>query len=132
MLKLVAARREPAHRASRAKVGSDVRKLSAHIDADQALGQATQRAVARGRRTIVDVHGSLKSGPGRLRPQPDGRGRPRDRARVLAAMARQIADIHQRLLMFSASVELEMDRLDLVRADLAQLSADARTRKKLR
>jgi hypothetical protein len=47
-------------------------------------------------------------------------------------MARQIADIHQRLLMFSASVELEMDRLDLVRADLAQLSADARPRKKVR
>jgi hypothetical protein len=39
-------------------------------------------------------------------------------APVLADIVARLEDIHQRLLLFSTSIELEIDRLDMVQAEI--------------
>jgi hypothetical protein len=44
-------------------------------------------------------------------------------APVLADFVVRLEDIHQRLLLFSTSIELEIDRLDMVQAEIEHLTA---------
>jgi hypothetical protein len=81
---------------------------------DRALGLSTQRAVAAGRRTIVDAHCCLRRLVSRLPPGKPAAG---DGAHA-AEIAGQLTAVHHRLLRLSSDVEREIDRLDILCAEL--------------
>jgi hypothetical protein len=127
MLKLVsprpyAARRKPRRRKN---VSDGAPVLYQQIEDDRAAGQTTQRIVAGGRRTIVEVHCCLQRAVSRTArsetpPVPAEEG-----VRRMSELTCQLDTIHQRLLLFSSSVELEIDRLDMICAEVEQLIARA-------
>lgn len=126
MLKLVDLR-QPASsdkRAPRANDRNEARALYLHIDGDRSLGQATQRAVARARRVIVDAHCHAPRGEPKRAASPEPAGTAP--AAALPDLTGRLADIHQRLLHFSSQVELEMDRLDIVKAEIDAVVARRR------
>lgn len=94
--------------------------LAGHIAASQVLGETIQRTVARGRRAIVDVQCGPPLWTRVRRPPPAGASAASD---ATAALSRQVQQIHERLLNFAARVELEMDRLEVARADLERAFA---------
>jgi hypothetical protein len=124
MLKLVSPRPHAQRRAAptRVKKGDGVRMLHRWITGDRLAGDSAQRTVARARRTVIDVHCGVRraeSRAARLLTNPE-------HARLLADIAGRLEDIHQRLLLFSTSIELEMDRLDMVQAEVEHLGAPPR------
>lgn len=121
MLKLVSPRRARAHRR---EIPPDMAPmLCGQADDDLVSAQATQRTVGVGRRTIVEAYGSLQ----RALSQHDVPERSvthlsdTERQQVVAGFAAQLKTIHERLLLLSTSVELEIDRLDVLRAEIEQL-----------
>jgi hypothetical protein len=131
MLKLVEKRTSPpaAKLAARPKVSSETRALYIQLNDERSLGYAAQRAVARARRRIVEVHCHAKG----LEPGADPRAaRTRIAARShqsLAGLSRRLAEIHRRLLELSSGIELEMDRLDVVTAGIDEVVSRAERRK---
>ena len=128
MLKLVsrpprAPLREP-HKRGNTREG--VRALYQQIEEDRAVGQSTQRAVARGRRTIVEVQCGLQRAASLSAPRQTSAAPVIEPARVLAEVTGRLENIHQRLLSLSTSVELEMDRLDMVRTEIEQITGGGR------
>ena len=127
MLKLV----PPRPQAGRGKVRTrqdapdHARMVCRQVDEDRALGQATQRAVAVGRRTIIEAHCCLQ----RVLSQPGAHGASplsvEDRAQLVENFAGQLDAIHERLLLLSTSVELEIDRLDMLCAEVEHLIGHA-------
>ena len=97
--------------------------LYQRIDEQRAFVDCTQRAVARGRRAIVESHRRARLGgdvspgssPAPLSTRPTG----------LAALARRLEGIHQRLLLFSSLVECEMDRLDITSEEIDRMCPEA-------
>jgi hypothetical protein len=129
MLKLVDLRLPASSdkRAIRASVRNEARALYLRVDGDRSLGQATQRAVARARRVIVDTHcHEQRAEPKRAAAPEPAIAAPEAAAAALPDLNTRLADIHQRLLHFSSQVELEMDRLDIVRAEIDALVARRR------
>ena len=121
MLKLITGRPSASRREGRDKT-NEVRRLFREIGEQRVLGDATQRIVARGRRALVETYCRA-----RVYPAPVSA-----RAGTLEDVACRLHDIHQRLLKWSSCVELEMDRLEVVRAEIERLDADARNRKSQR
>jgi hypothetical protein len=120
MLKLVTTPREPSRRPpKRGKVNQRLHGLDRKVAQGEEAGNAIQRAVAAGRRGIIDAHGRLQrtASESRCRNPPI----PATAAGSEAEIVRRLTGIHQRLLFFSASVELEMDRLAMVREDIERL-----------
>jgi hypothetical protein len=99
MLKLVSSGSSVGRREPRRQYAGGRRALLQHIEAQRASGEATQRAVARARHTIVEEH-----------------------RRADVTLAARLEEIHARLLALSAAVEMEMDRLEIVSADIQRLS----------
>jgi hypothetical protein len=117
MLKLVSP--PPRHaRAHRASAPDPAQVLCRHADDDRTIGQATQRGVAIGRRTIIDAHRCIQRvlsqhvthGPARFSVDA--------RAHLAKTFAGRLDAIHERLLVLSCGVELEMDRLDVLSAEV--------------
>ena len=100
MLKLVSSGSSVGRREPRRQYAGGRRALLQHIEAQRASGETTQRAVARARHTIVEEH-----------------------RRADVTLAARLEEIHARLLALSAAVEMEMDRLEIVSADIQRLSA---------
>jgi hypothetical protein len=124
MLKLVSPRPHAQRRKARplVKKGDGVRMLHTRIGEDRLAGQSTQRTVARARHTVIEVQCGVTravSRTARLEANPL-------QARVLADIAARLEDVHQRLLLFSTSIELEMDRLDMLQAEIEHLTAHPR------
>ena len=120
MLKLISGTAPAAarKRSRRCEVQRELGALAVAVEKTQALGEATQRAVARGRGTIVDAQrGVQKARRESVAPVRDGATDPAADGCV-EDLTRQLTDIHQRLLLFSSSVELEMDRLEMLRAEI--------------
>jgi hypothetical protein len=109
-----------------ARPRDEVRLLHRRIEENRALGQSTQRAVARGRHTVVEVHCRMQRGAFRSGLSAKGRSTVADRGSHLSELARTVEEIHKHLLSLSTSVELEMDHLDLVRAEIDQITTDSR------
>jgi hypothetical protein len=130
MLKLVSPRppASPRETRKRGSVQDEIRNLHRQIDENHAIGQSTQRAVARGRRAVVEAErGEQRASRSAV---PDGTPAPAtEHVRLLAELARRIKETHERLLVLSTGVEAEMDRLDLIRAEVEQLSTDAQARR---
>ena len=131
MLKLVSSLHTPPQLRKRRKTRDPRRRmLESRIEEDRAIGESTQRAVARGRQSIIETHCSvrraaLQSGCP-TDPLADS-----DRVR-LTELLRGLEGIHHRRLLFSTRVELEIDRLDMVRAEIQQLVGDMQTEDKRR
>jgi hypothetical protein len=119
MLKLVAPRPSARPRESRetVKAREEVRMLHQRIQEERDAAASNQRAVARGRRTVVEVGCGLQRASRRPRSEPHSAA-PAD----LAGLAARVREIHRRLLEASTSVELETDRLNLVQAELDQIT----------
>lgn len=120
MLKLVSPRRTRAHRR---EIPPDMAPmLRGQADDDLVSAQATQRTVGVGRRTIVEAYGSLQRAlsqhdmPERIKSLSDT-----ERQQVVTGFAGQLKTIHERLLLLSSSVELEIDRLDVLRTEIEQI-----------
>ena len=98
------------------------RGLYEHVDRDRSLGDSTQRAIARGRRAIVEAQCRMLRFTER-RPKTSGdHSLEPDQIRALNKLAGRLKTIHLRLLKFSTSVEREMDRLDVTRAEIERLA----------
>ena len=123
MLKLVSPSARRRSTRPRAKRGDTVRQFQTQIEHGRGVGQSAQRAVARARRTVIDLQCGVRRGV--------SRGVGSDtiplHALRLAEIATRLEDIHQRLLLFSTSIELEMDRLDVVQAELEALASQPQT-----
>jgi hypothetical protein len=125
MLKLVGpapgAHRRPA---KRGKTAARVGALTRNVDRAEAVGNAVQRIVATGRREIIDVHGRRQRASTEARCRDNRTPRPPDAGRDCVPdgeLVQQLAEIHHRLLFLSTSVELEMDRLEMVRQQIDRL-----------
>ena len=118
MLKLISGRPSASRREGRDRP-NEVRRLFREIGEQRVLGDTTQRVVARGRRALVETYCRALGDP-----VPAAA-----RAGTVEDVAGRLHDIHQRLLKWSSRVELEMDRLEVVRAEIERLYADARSRK---
>ena len=120
MLKLVSPRPRDA-RATRPNAPDRAQMVCVQADDDRTIGQATQRGVAVGRRTIIEAHRCLQ----RVVSQHVTHGASplsvEDRAHLVKSVAGQLEVIHERLLVLSSSVELEIDRLDMLCAEVEQL-----------
>jgi hypothetical protein len=121
MLKLVSPRPHAPRRKARARVKKEasVRSLYTRIEQDRQAGQSTQRAVARARHKVIDTQCGVRRAVSRA-ARLEGDPLP---APVLADIVARLEDIHQRLLLFSTSIELEIDRLDMVQAEIELLTA---------
>jgi hypothetical protein len=75
--------------------------------------------VARGRGALVETYCRALGDPALASA----------RAGSLEDVASRLHEIHQRLLKWSSRVELELDRLEVVRAEIERLYAGARSRK---
>jgi len=134
MLKLVEKRTSPPapRPAARRKASSETRALYIQLNDERSLGYAAQRAVARTRRRIVEVHCHAKG----LEPGADPRAaRSRTAAasrQSLAGLSRRLAEIHRRLLELSSGIELEMDRLDVVTAGIDEVVSRTERRPPIR
>jgi hypothetical protein len=129
MLKLVAPscaqRRQPSKRGgARNRLPTLQRKVKTDVE----IGNAVQRVIARGRRGIIDAHGRLQdaSTPSASRARAGIAAADTVRAPELVL---RLTGIHQRLLFFSASVELEMDRLEVVRAEIERVIGETEARR---
>lgn len=125
MLRLVSPRphaQQPKGR-KRAEPGDSRRLLYQKIDGDRAIADATQRAVATGRQAIVDARCCVQRAG--VRTRRDASPPPVEYGRRLAELASRLDVVHQRLLLFSSSVELEMDRLDMLCCEVEQLTVEA-------
>ena len=129
MLKLVSLPRSAGRQTAQPKkIRNRLGAVNQRVEQYAETGNSVQRVIARGRRHVIDLHGRVRreastthcSEP-RRRPAVDSVRR--------TELARRLTEIHRRLLFFSVSVELEMDRLEMVRAELAQLGGD-RNRKR--
>ena len=121
MLKLVSPRPRAQRRTAPTgvKKGDGARMLHKWIKGDRLAGESAQRTVARARRTVINVHCGVRRAESRAdRPLTNP-----EHARRLTDIAVRLEDIHQRLLLFSTSIELEMDRLDMVQAEIEHLCA---------
>jgi hypothetical protein len=121
MLKLVDLRLPASSdkRATRANQRNEARALYLQVDGDRSLGQATQRAVARARRVIVDAHCHVQRAEPKRAASPEPAVPPPDSTTAAPPdLTTRLADIHQRLLHFSGQVELEMDRLDILKSEI--------------
>jgi hypothetical protein len=107
-------RREP--RAER----PEVRLLPQAIEENRALADCAQRGVARGRSAVVDIQARVLTFRGRGIVDFDGFN-DRERSKRLAELLANVDLIHQRLLMLLATIELEVDRLEVTRLELDQL-----------
>lgn len=147
MLKLVAPARDPRRQSAKRRkaepramergpsvasvVGpkTPVDRVAAALERAEAIGDSVQRVVASGRRQIIDVHGQLDRTSSESRCRENPSTRPRDPAADSlpdAALRRDLADIHDRLLFFSTNVELEMDRLEMLRQDIERVAGAPR------
>ena len=125
-MKLVFRRPPPSRRRVRQEdnPAPAVRALYERIDEDRARVDAVQRTVAGARRRIVETRSRLQAAvvptPHRnALPLPEPR---RDRSR-LPELTAQLDVVHQRLLALSSRVELEMDRLDILRRAIEEAAA---------
>lgn len=109
--------RRPHPRAER----PELRLLSQAIEENRALADRSQRDVARGRGAVVDIQARVLEFRERgVKDLDIGTGE--ERHQRLAALVEHVDAIHQRLLMLSASIELEVDRLDVTRIEIDQLT----------
>jgi hypothetical protein len=102
---------------------SGTSRLRRDLHDDRDLIDTTQRAVARGRQTVVRARCRV------LRFRHAALDRtdlsPRAQALVIARLARLIAGVdraHDRLLRLSATVEKENDRLEIALAEIERLA----------
>ena len=109
--------RRPHPRAER----PELRLLSQAIEENRALGDRSQRDVARGRGAVVDIQARVLAFRERGGEEVDTVAA-RERHQRLADLVEHVDAIHQRLLMLSASIELEVDRLDVTRIEIGQLT----------
>lgn len=116
MLKLV--KRDPQRR--RGKADRAPSSLTGEVDRAEEIGNSLQRVIATGRRGIIEANGRLQRAPSESSDPADPPVRPRE-ATSESELARNVTEIHQRLLFFAASVELEMDRLEMVRKEIDRL-----------
>ena len=85
------------------------------------MADRSQRDVARGRGAVVDIQARVLEFRERgVKDLDIGTGE--ERHQRLAALVEHVDAIHQRLLMLSASIELEVDRLDVTRIEIDQLT----------
>jgi hypothetical protein len=117
MLKLV--KREAQRR--RGKAGPAPSSLTREIGRAEEIGNSLQRVIATGRRGIIEVNGRLHRGASESSGPAAGAPAPAGEAAGESDLARNVTEIHQRLLFFAASVELEMDRLEMVRKEIDRL-----------
>jgi hypothetical protein len=130
MLKLISSRSGVYAKRQRrtASAREETRMLYQRIDEARAVVECTQRDVARGRRSIVESHARVVGCQARPLESTAAPATVTGRVATLASFASRIDEIHRRLLMFSSSIEMEMDCLDVVRAEIDQLTADERSR----
>jgi hypothetical protein len=122
MLKLLSPRPRDA-RAKRPNAPDRAQMVCRQLDDDRTIGQATQRVVAVGRRTIIEAHCCLQRVLSQHGASPLS---VEDRAHLVQNFAGQLEAIHERLLLLSSSVELEIDRLDMLCAEVEHLTGYAR------
>jgi hypothetical protein len=104
-------------------IREDVCYLHHKIDTERDLVDCTQRAVARGRRSVVDAKCRVllfrQRAPER---SPDAGGNVTEAPGRLAELTVNVDEIHERLLLLSGRVELEIDGLDIIRAEIDRLT----------
>lgn len=102
---------------------SEVQFLHKEIEDQRAFVDSTQRTVARGRGTVVDAQCRVLQF--RDHSPADGlRSRPGSAFhRRLDQLAERLDHSHRRLLRFSADIEMEIDRLDVTRAEIDRLTS---------
>ena len=106
-----------------AVIRGDVCYLHHKIDTERDLVDCTQRAVARGRRSVVDAKCRVLLFRQRSpEPTPDAGAGVTEAPRRLAELTVNVDEIHQRLLLLSGRVELEIDGLDIIRAEIDRLT----------
>ena len=109
--------RRPHPRAER----PELRLLPQAIEENRALADRSQRDVARGRGAVVDIQARVLEFRERGVTDLDT-GTAHERHQHLAELVEHVDAIHQRLLMLSASIELEVDRLDVTRIEIDHLT----------
>jgi hypothetical protein len=121
MLKLVSRESHASRRKPLRRQAADLRRtLLQDVGKQRESGDSTQRAVARARRAIVDAHCRIHAIQRDVfKATPHGR---RLRRPPFAELAARLETTHARLLFLSEAVEMEMDRLDIVSADIQLLS----------
>jgi hypothetical protein len=108
--------------------GTDVQYLHQEIEDQRAFVDCTQRSVARGRGTVVDAQCRVLQFRDRSTPDGPGNRTGTEIHRRLQALVERLDDSHRRLLLFSADIEMEIDRLDVTRAEIDRLTNAAGNR----
>ena len=103
---------------------TDVQYLHQEIEAQRAFVDCTQRTVARGRGTVVNAQCRVLQFRDRSSPDSPGNQAGTEVRRRLEALVERLDDSHRRLLLFSADIEMEIDRLDVTRAEIDRLTND--------
>jgi hypothetical protein len=114
-------RQPPARRLSARSNRATKLYLPQAIEEDRAIADRTQRAVARGRCAVVEMqarvlqfrHSQVEAAEVVAVKETHQR---------LAELLQQLDVIHQRLLRLSVNIELEIDRLDVTRLEIDQLT----------
>jgi hypothetical protein len=126
-------RKTPTRRPSVSRLGTDpgnstvlrrdVCYLHHKIDTERDLVNCTQRAVARGRRSVVDAKCRVLLFRQRSpEPSPDAGVKVTEPPGRLAELTVNVDEIHERLLLLSGRVELEIDGLEIIRAEIDRLT----------
>jgi hypothetical protein len=103
---------------------TDVQYLHQEIEAQRAFVDCTQRTVARGRGTVVNAQCRVLQFRDRSSPDRPGGQTGTKVHRRLEALVERLDVSHRRLLLFSADIEMEIDRLDVTRAEIDLLTND--------
>ena len=99
----------------------EVRLLPQAIEENGALADFAQRGVARGRSSVVDIQARVLTFRSRVVVDFDEVAA-RERYKRLADLLAHVDLIHERLLTLSASIEQEVDRLEVTRLELEELT----------
>ena len=99
----------------------ELRLLPQAIEENSALADCAQRGAARGRSAVVDIQARVLTFRSRGVVDVDGVV-DRERHERLAELLAHVDLIHQRLLRLSATIELEVDRLEVTRLELDELT----------
>ena len=98
-----------------------VQHMPQAIEEDRAIAGGTQCAIARGRYGVVEMQARVLLF--RHSQVEDAEvGAAKETHERLAELLQHLNVIHQRLLTLSANVELEIDRLDITRLEIDQLT----------
>jgi len=99
----------------------ELRLIRQGVEGHRELVNRTQRQIAHGRSTVVAVHGRVSGfqHPLDRRADQTDPGPPLDRR--IAGIVARLDRIHGRLLLLSAAVERESDRLDIACQEINRL-----------